>query len=59
MATVQLQRGDAIDYTPVAATAAGTVVTENVPEGSLAIGRERQENKEGYDERKREDGGDR
>lgn len=40
-------------------TAAGTVVTEDVPEGSLAIGRERQVNKEGYDERKREDGGDR
>jgi bifunctional UDP-N-acetylglucosamine pyrophosphorylase/glucosamine-1-phosphate N-acetyltransferase len=34
-------------------TAAGTVVTDDVPEGSLAIGRERQENKEGYDERKR------
>jgi bifunctional UDP-N-acetylglucosamine pyrophosphorylase/glucosamine-1-phosphate N-acetyltransferase len=35
-------------------TAAGTVVTENVPDGSLAIGRERQVNKEGYDDRKRE-----
>ncbi|MFM8884586.1 MAG: bifunctional UDP-N-acetylglucosamine diphosphorylase/glucosamine-1-phosphate N-acetyltransferase GlmU [Solirubrobacterales bacterium] len=39
-------------------TAAGTVVTDDVPDGSLAIGRERQENKEGYDERKRTgDGG--
>lgn len=35
-------------------TAAGTVVTEDVPDGSLAIGRERQLNKEGYDERKRD-----
>ncbi len=39
-------------------TAAGTVVTDDVPDGSLAIGRERQENKEGYDDRKRAgDGG--
>lgn len=37
-------------------TAAGTVVTEDIPDGSLAIGRERQVNKEGYDERKREEG---
>ncbi len=35
-------------------TAAGTVVTDDVPDGSLAIGRERQLNKEGYDERKRD-----
>lgn len=42
-------------------TAAGTVVTEDVPGGSLAIGRGRQENKDGYDERQRqrEGGGDR
>ena len=40
-------------------TAAGTVVTEDVPDGSLAIGRERQLNKEGYDERKRNGKGDR
>ena len=40
-------------------TAAGTVITENVPDGSLAIGRERQVNKEGYDERKRDGEGDR
>lgn len=29
-------------------TAAGTVITEDVPEGSLAIGRSHQENKEGW-----------
>ena len=40
-------------------TAAGTVVTDDVPDGSLAIGRERQLNKEGYDERKRNGKGDR
>ena len=34
-------------------TAAGSVITEDVPPGSLAIGRERQENKEGYDERRK------
>lgn len=32
-------------------TAAGSVVTEAVPPGALAIGRGRQENKEGYDAR--------
>ena len=36
-------------------TAAGSVVTDSVPDGSLAIGRERQVNKEGYDERKRQE----
>ena len=40
-------------------TAAGTVVTDDVPDGSLAIGRERQLNKEGYDDRKRNGKGDR
>jgi len=34
-------------------TAAGTVITEDVPEGSLAIGRCRQENKEGWVEKYR------
>jgi bifunctional UDP-N-acetylglucosamine pyrophosphorylase / glucosamine-1-phosphate N-acetyltransferase len=33
--------------------AAGSVVTKNVPPGALAISRGRQENKEGYDDRKR------
>jgi bifunctional UDP-N-acetylglucosamine pyrophosphorylase/glucosamine-1-phosphate N-acetyltransferase len=33
--------------------ATGTVVTRNVPEGALAIAREKQENKEGYAERLR------
>jgi bifunctional UDP-N-acetylglucosamine pyrophosphorylase / glucosamine-1-phosphate N-acetyltransferase len=32
-------------------TGAGSVVTEDVPEGALAIARSRQENKEGYAER--------
>jgi bifunctional UDP-N-acetylglucosamine pyrophosphorylase / glucosamine-1-phosphate N-acetyltransferase len=32
-------------------TGAGSVVTDDVPEGALAIGRVRQENKEGYAER--------
>ena len=35
--------------------AAGSVVTKNVPPGALAIGRARQVNKEGYDDRKRHD----
>ncbi len=35
--------------------AAGSVVTKNVPPGALAIGRGRQVNKEGYDDRKRHD----
>jgi bifunctional UDP-N-acetylglucosamine pyrophosphorylase / glucosamine-1-phosphate N-acetyltransferase len=35
--------------------AAGSVVTKNVPPGALAISRGRQENKEGYDDRKRND----
>lgn len=34
-------------------TAAGSVVTEDVPAGSLAIGRERQQNKDGYDARRK------
>jgi bifunctional UDP-N-acetylglucosamine pyrophosphorylase/glucosamine-1-phosphate N-acetyltransferase len=33
--------------------AAGSVVTKDVPPGALAISRGRQENKEGYDDRKR------
>jgi bifunctional UDP-N-acetylglucosamine pyrophosphorylase / glucosamine-1-phosphate N-acetyltransferase len=33
--------------------AAGSVVSKNVPPGALAIGRARQVNKEGYDDRKR------
>jgi len=36
-------------------TAAGSVITEAVPPGSLAIGRERQENKDGYDARRKSD----
>ncbi len=39
-------------------TAAGSVITEAVPPGSLAIGRERQENKDGYDARRKRDGED-
>jgi bifunctional UDP-N-acetylglucosamine pyrophosphorylase/glucosamine-1-phosphate N-acetyltransferase len=39
-------------------TAAGSVITEGVPPGSLAIGRERQENKDGYDARRKSDGTD-
>jgi bifunctional UDP-N-acetylglucosamine pyrophosphorylase/glucosamine-1-phosphate N-acetyltransferase len=35
--------------------AAGSVVTEDVPPGALAISRGRQVNKEGYDDRKRHD----
>jgi bifunctional UDP-N-acetylglucosamine pyrophosphorylase / glucosamine-1-phosphate N-acetyltransferase len=35
--------------------AAGSVVTKDVPPGALAISRGRQENKEGYDDRKRHD----
>jgi bifunctional UDP-N-acetylglucosamine pyrophosphorylase/glucosamine-1-phosphate N-acetyltransferase len=35
--------------------AAGSVVTKNVPPGALAIARSRQENKEGYDDRKDHD----
>jgi bifunctional UDP-N-acetylglucosamine pyrophosphorylase/glucosamine-1-phosphate N-acetyltransferase len=35
--------------------AAGSVVTKNVPPGALAIARSRQENKEGYDDRKSHD----
>jgi bifunctional UDP-N-acetylglucosamine pyrophosphorylase / glucosamine-1-phosphate N-acetyltransferase len=34
-------------------TAAGSVVTEDVPDGALAIGRARQRNVEGYADRKR------
>lgn len=37
-------------------TAAGTVITESVPPGSLAVGRGRQENKDGYDARRKSDG---
>jgi bifunctional UDP-N-acetylglucosamine pyrophosphorylase/glucosamine-1-phosphate N-acetyltransferase len=37
-------------------TAAGSVITEAVPPGSLAIGRGRQENKDGYDARRKSDG---
>ena len=33
-------------------TAAGSVITEDVPEGALGIARERQSNLEGYDERR-------
>lgn len=33
-------------------TAAGSVITEDVPEGALGIARERQSNVEGYDERR-------
>lgn len=39
-------------------TAAGSVITEAVPSGSLAIGRGRQENKDGYDARRKSDGDD-
>lgn len=39
-------------------TAAGSVITEGVPPGSLAIGRGRQQNKDGYDERRKRDGAD-
>jgi bifunctional UDP-N-acetylglucosamine pyrophosphorylase/glucosamine-1-phosphate N-acetyltransferase len=35
-------------------TAAGSVVTEDVPPGALAVARARQRNVEGYDERRRE-----
>jgi bifunctional UDP-N-acetylglucosamine pyrophosphorylase / glucosamine-1-phosphate N-acetyltransferase len=35
--------------------AAGSVVTKDVPPGALALGRARQVNKEGYDDRKRHD----
>ena len=34
-------------------TAAGTTVTKNVPEGALAVARARQENKEGWNDRRR------
>ena len=34
-------------------TAAGSVVTEDVPPGALGVARERQRNVEGYDERRR------
>ena len=34
-------------------TAAGSVITDDVPPGALAIARERQRNVEGYDERRR------
>ena len=34
-------------------TAAGTTVTKNVPEGALAVARVRQENKEGWNDRRR------
>ena len=37
-------------------TAAGSVITEAVPPGSLAIGRGRQENKDGYDARRKSEG---
>ncbi len=36
-------------------TAAGSVVTEDVPPGALAVGRARQENVEGYAERRRKE----
>ncbi len=39
-------------------TAAGSVITDAVPPGSLAIGRARQESKEGYDARIKLDGAD-
>jgi bifunctional UDP-N-acetylglucosamine pyrophosphorylase / glucosamine-1-phosphate N-acetyltransferase len=35
--------------------AAGSVITDDVPDGALAVARERQRNVEGYDERKRSD----
>ena len=34
-------------------TAAGSVVTQDVPPGALGVARERQRNVEGYDERRR------
>jgi bifunctional UDP-N-acetylglucosamine pyrophosphorylase/glucosamine-1-phosphate N-acetyltransferase len=37
-------------------TAAGSVITKDVPPESLAVARARQENKEGYVRRKRNDG---
>jgi len=39
-------------------TAAGSVITDEVPSGSLAIGRERQQNKDGYDGRRKADAED-
>jgi bifunctional UDP-N-acetylglucosamine pyrophosphorylase/glucosamine-1-phosphate N-acetyltransferase len=36
-------------------TAAGSVITEDVPPGALAVARARQENREGYDERRRQE----
>ncbi len=39
-------------------TAAGSVITDEVPSGSLAIGRERQQNKDGYDTRRKADAED-
>ena len=39
-------------------TAAGSVITDEVPPGSLAIGRERQQNKDGYDARRKADAED-
>ena len=39
-------------------TAAGSVITDEVPSGSLAIGRERQQNKDGYDVRRKADAED-
>ena len=36
-------------------TAAGSVITEDVPPGALAVARARQENREGYDERRRKE----
>jgi len=38
--------------------AAGSVITDEVPSGSLAIGRERQQNKDGYDTRRKADAED-
>lgn len=45
-----------------ASTGAGSVITQNVPEGALAVGRARQKNIEGWAQRKRKsanEGGDR
>ncbi|HEY9871677.1 MAG TPA: bifunctional UDP-N-acetylglucosamine diphosphorylase/glucosamine-1-phosphate N-acetyltransferase GlmU [Candidatus Obscuribacterales bacterium] len=42
-----------VEVGPGASVAAGTVVTKNVPDGALAVGRARQENKEGWVERRR------
>ena len=39
-------------------TAAGSVVTQDVPPGALGVARERQRNVEGYDERRRSGGVD-